>query len=251
MLEIKHLDKIYPNGTVALKNVSLNVKKGEFLAIIGPSGSGKSTLLRSINRLISDTTGDIFFDGANIQQASSSELRNIRSKMGMIFQQFHLIPRKTVLTNVLAGSLSITNLPRSLLFAFSESQNHQAIKCLRQVNLEDKAKAKVEELSGGEQQRVAIARVLMQSPQLILADEPVSNLDPTTSKNVMQYLKQINQEMQITILCNLHLLPLVQQYADRVVALNKGELVYDGDPFGIDEEWFFKIYPDTAAQSEL
>lgn len=251
LLEIKNLKKTYPSGVQALKGINLKVKRGEFLVVIGLSGSGKSTLLRCINRLHDATEGEILYfadsDGVEINSLSKpTDIRSLRSKIGMIFQHFNLVPRKSVLINVLTGRLSKISTFKSLLGLFSNSDREEALKYLKLVGIADKAYMRADQLSGGQQQRVAIARALAQNPNLLLADEPVASLDPATCHTVMDYLKKVNQELGITIICNLHFLSLVRQYATRVIALKAGELVYEGDPKNIDEEWFQKIYGEEA-----
>ncbi|MEC7276679.1 MAG: phosphonate ABC transporter ATP-binding protein [Bdellovibrionota bacterium] len=248
ILSVEKLNKVYPNGTHALKGVSFDVKKGEFLVVIGLSGSGKSTLLRCINRLHEPTTGSILFEGKNITNIKGSPLRTLRSRIGMIFQHFNLIPRKTVLTNVLTGTLSRTGIVSSIFGIFPEEDKKKALSLIELVGLTGKENRRADNLSGGQQQRVAIARALMQDPSILLADEPVASLDPATSHSVMQYLKKVNEELGVTILCNLHFLSLVRQYATRVIALKDGKLIYEGSPSEIDENWFQTIYGEDAVE---
>lgn len=248
MLEIKKLQKVYPNGVHALKGVSFDVKKGEFLVIIGLSGSGKSTLLRCINRLHEPTSGSIVFEGEETTTKKGKELRSIRARIGMIFQHFNLIPRRSVLTNVLSGTLSRTGIINSLLGVYSEEDKKKAHQFIEIVGLSGKENHRADNLSGGQQQRVAIARALMQNPKVLLADEPVASLDPATSHSVMKYLKKVNEELGVTVICNLHFLSLVRQYAGRVVALKDGKLIYEGSPLEINEEWFQTIYGEDAVE---
>ena len=248
LLKINNLSKVYPNGTRALESVDMEVRKGEFLVIIGLSGSGKSTLLRCINRLHDVTAGSIIFDERDITELNGANLREVRSHIGMIFQHFNLIPRKSVMDNVLAGALARTGLFSSLLGLYSKAERERAMEYIRVVGLEGKENSRADNLSGGQQQRVAIARALMQNPQVLLADEPVASLDPATSHSVMQYLKKINEEMGVTVICNLHFLSLVRTYAGRVIALKDGEVIYRGDPKEIDENWFRKIYGEDAVE---
>jgi phosphonate transport system ATP-binding protein len=248
MLEIKSLNKIYPNGHHALKDISFNVPQGEFLVVIGLSGSGKSTMLRCINRLHDPTGGEILFNGVDTTKLKGKNLRNIRSQIGMIFQHFNLIPRKTVLENVLSGNLSRTGILKSILGLYTADDKARAMKYIDIVGLRGKERNRADNLSGGQQQRVAIARALMQNPKILLADEPVASLDPATSHSVMQYLKKVNEELGVTVICNLHFLSLVRQYAHRVVALKAGKLIYDGKPLEINEEWFKTIYGEDAVE---
>ncbi len=248
ILKIKDLKKTYPNGVQALKGVSFDVIPGEFLVIIGLSGSGKSTLLRCLNQLHPPTSGRVEFKGEDITNCDKSKIKYIRSKMAMIFQHFNLVDRKTVLTNVLVGALSRTSTLKSICGLFSKGDKEQALEYLDLVGIKDKAYYRADQLSGGQKQRVAIARALTQSPDVLLADEPVASLDPATCHIVMDYLKKVNKELGITILCNLHFLSLVRQYADRVIALKDGKLVYSGSPSEIDEAWFEKIYGEGAKE---
>jgi phosphonate transport system ATP-binding protein len=252
VLRVKGLQKTYPNGVQALKGVSFDVKKGEFLVVIGLSGSGKSTLLRCLNRLHDPTGGEIFFYDQDVTKLkTSTEIRDLRKKIGMIFQHFNLIPRHTVLSNVLMGKLAYTSTWRSIFGIFSDADKEEAMKYLRLVGIADKAYIRADQLSGGQQQRVAIARALTQNPKVLLADEPVASLDPATCHTVMDYLRKVNQELGITIVCNLHFLSLVRQYATRVIALKGGELVYEGDPQDIDQAWFEKIYGAGAKEVHI
>jgi len=248
ILKVENLNKVYPNGTHALKGVSFDVKKGEFLVVIGLSGSGKSTLLRCINHLHEPTRGEIYFEGEETLSLKGKPLRRLRSQIGMIFQHFNLIPRKTVMTNVLSGKLAHTGLLASIFGIFSEEDKKRAQSYIDIVNLTGKENARADNLSGGQQQRVAIARALMQNPKILLADEPVASLDPATSHSVMQYLKRVNEELGVTVICNLHFLSLVRQYASRVIALKGGNLIYEGGPQDIDENWFKTIYGEEAVE---
>lgn len=251
MLKIENLTKVYPNGTQALKNVSFEVKDGEFLAVIGLSGSGKSTLLRCINRLIEPTSGKIIWNGQDITAASSSEIRKIRRQIGMVFQQFNLVKRSSVMANVLSGRLGYVNTLASSMSIFSSEDNQRALKSLKQVGLEEKAHVRADSLSGGQQQRVGIARALMQEPKLILADEPVASLDPVLAHSILKYLEQLNKEMGITVICSLHFLDLVHRYATSAIALKDGELVFQGLPKQIDDAQFKAIYGQEAERVSI
>jgi len=251
ILKVKNLHKIYKSGTHALKGVSLSVNEGEFLVIIGLSGSGKSTLLRCINRLIEPTSGTIEFLGKDITHIKGEELRKIKSQIGMVFQQFNLVKRRSVLTNVITGKLGSLKTFNSILERFDEEIYNEANRALETVGIADKAKERADLLSGGQQQRVAIARSLMQNPKLLLADEPVASLDPATSNSVMQYFEKINKELGTTVICNLHFLSLVRRYASRVIALKAGEIIYEGLPSDINETWFRTIYGEEAEEVEI
>lgn len=251
MLEIRNLTKVYDDGTRALNNVSFTVQDGEFLVIIGLSGSGKSTLLRCINRLIEPTSGQIILDGVDITAASHAELRRIRRDLGMIFQHFNLVKRSTVMRNVLTGRLGYVNPWLSLLGIFSAEDRKRAWAALELVGIPDKANNRADALSGGQQQRVGIARALMQEPKLLLADEPVSALDPATSHSVLKYIEQINREKGVTVLCSLHFLSLARAYATRIIALKDGNMMFDGLPGEIDDERFKEIYGEEAVRVEI
>jgi phosphonate transport system ATP-binding protein len=246
MLQIQNLTKIYGGNVLALDNVSFEIPKGQFIAVIGLSGSGKSTLLRCINRLIDPTSGKIIWNGRDITAANDDELRMIRRKIGMVFQHFNLVHRSSVLTNVLSGRLGYVNPAWSLLNRFPEKDVEKAMKQLERVGIADKWRNRADELSGGQQQRVGIARAMMQEPEIILADEPVASLDPVLAHSIMQYLEQINKELGVTIICSLHFLDLVHRYADRVVALNLGKKMFDGAPKEIDDAKFKDIYGKEA-----
>lgn len=248
MLIIENLTKVYPNGFKALDNVSIEVPDGQFVALIGLSGSGKSTLLRCINRLIEPTKGRIIWNGVDITRASDEEVRLIRRRIGMIFQQFNLVKRSKVITNVLSGRLGYINPVYSFLNYFPAKDKQDAIASLERVGIRDQAYKKASALSGGQQQRVGIARALMQNPELMLADEPVSSLDPATSHSVMKYLDDLNKNDGITILCSLHFLSLARAYADRVIALKDGVLEFDGSPREIDNQRFKEIYGEDAIE---
>ena len=247
MLRIQNVSKTYPSGTQALKNVSFDVKDGEFLVVIGLSGSGKSTLLRCINRLIDPTEGKIFLDEVDVTAAPPAELRQIRRRIGMVFQQFNLVKRSSVMTNTLAGRLGYVNPWMSLIGAWPQDEKQRALRALGRVGIADKAYERADALSGGQQQRVGIARALMQEPKLILADEPVASLDPVLSHSILQYLEQLNKE-GITVICSLHFLDLVHRYATRVVALKDGIKVFEGTAKEIDRAKFKEIYGEEAQE---
>jgi len=246
MLQVRNLTKIYDGGVLALDNVSFDAPEGQFLAVIGLSGSGKSTLLRCINRLIEPTAGQVLWNGVDITNLSEEEMRWVRRKIGMVFQHFNLVHRSSVLTNVLAGRLGYVNPTWSLLNRFPKHDIEKAMQQLNRVGIADKAAQRADELSGGQQQRVGIARALMQDPEMILADEPVASLDPVLAHSIMQYLELINKEDGVTVLCSLHFLDLVHRYANRVIALNDGQLVFDGAPQEIDDQRFKEIYGKDA-----
>ena len=251
MLIIENLTKVYDNGFMALDNLSLEIPDGQFVAIIGLSGSGKSTLLRCINRLIDPTKGRIIWNGLDITAATDDELRQIRRRIGMIFQQFNLVKRSRVLTNVMSGRLGYINPVFSLFNYFPPQEKKRAMAALERVGISEKAYNRASALSGGQQQRVGIARTLMQEPEMLLADEPVASLDPATSHSVMKYLELLNQEDNMTILCSLHFLSLARAYAHRVIALKDGKLEFDGPPQDIDNDRFKMIYGEDAVEVEI
>lgn len=251
MLKIEHLRKVYPNGVVALNDVNFSVEDGEFLAIIGLSGSGKSTLLRCINRLIEPTSGKITWNGVDITAAKGNEIRNIRRQIGMVFQQFNLVKRSSVYTNVLAGRLGYVDTLPSLLQIFSKEDHARVLKNLEQLDLSEKAHVRADSLSGGQQQRVGIARALMQDPKMILADEPVASLDPVLAHSILKYLEQLNKERGMTVLCSLHFLDLVHRYATSAIALKDGNVVFEGLPKQIDDIQFKAIYGQEAEKISI
>jgi phosphonate transport system ATP-binding protein len=251
ILSIKDLTKVYPSGTHARNGITLDIQRGEFVVLIGLSGSGKSTLLRCVNRLVDPTAGTIIFDGIDVTKARGAELRRIRQKIGMIFQQFNLVRRASVFANVLAGRLGRRPLWRTILFRPTRDDVAAAFESLERVSIVDKAYARADALSGGQQQRVGIARALMQEPQLMLADEPVASLDPATSHSVMKYLEEINKKDGITVVCSLHFLSLARRYGTRVIALKDGKVAFDGLPRDIDERRFKEIYGEDAIEVEI
>ena len=232
VVSVQNLTKIFSRNTCALKNVSFQIDGNIFLVILGPSGAGKSTLLRSINRFVTPTSGKIFLNDQDITSVHGKKLSLIRKNIGMIFQQYNLIERLDVLTNVLIGSLYTQptfNKLRSCVFhTFSKLEKNQALDCLNLLGLMDCANQRVDTLSGGQKQRVAIARTLMQNPRIILADEPVASLDPLNTSIVLDYLKKIHETKNIPIIINLHQADLAKRYAHRIVGMNRGEIVFDG-----------------------
>jgi phosphonate transport system ATP-binding protein len=252
MLEVANLTKVYADGTVALRGVSFTVEPGEFLVIIGLSGSGKSTLLRCINRLIDPTEGTITWDGVDVTAARGDELRRIRRQIGMVFQQFNLVKRSTVLSNVLAGRLGYVPTAASMMHRFSAADRELARRALGRVGISAQAHKQARELSGGQQQRVGIARALMQQPRMVLADEPVASLDPVLAHSILGHLEELNREDGITVLCSLHYLDLVQRYAHRVIGLRDGRLVWRGtaeDIRRMTDAEFKEIYGEDAART--
>ncbi|HKJ26695.1 MAG TPA: phosphonate ABC transporter ATP-binding protein [Anaerolineales bacterium] len=249
MLEIRNLTKIYDDGTKALDNVSFTVPDGEFLVAIGLSGSGKSTLLRCINRLIDPTEGEIIWNGKDLAVLEGEDLRKARRKIGMVFQHFNLVKRSSVMNNVLSGRLGYTPAWKSVVGQFSSEDKQKAWDALKRLNIEDQAHKRADELSGGQQQRVGIARALMQEPDMILADEPVASLDPVLAHSILQYLEKLNKEDNMTIICSLHYLDLVQRYSTQVIGLKQGKIVYQGsrkDIRAMTDREFKDIYGEEA-----
>ena len=239
MLEIKNLKKTFESGTEALRGVNLKVKKGEFLSILGPSGSGKTTLLRSINGLESIEKGNIFFDKEKIDE---TYLPEVQKKTGMIFQDFNLVNNLSAINNVLTGLLNSSSKFLSMFYLFTKDQKLEALKALETVDLLDKAYSRVDELSGGQRQRVGIARAIIKKPKLLLADEPVASLDPKAANLIMSLLKKINQEFNITVVCNLHQVELATKYSDRIVGLLDREIIFDKPSSQIDKMSVNQIY---------
>jgi phosphonate transport system ATP-binding protein len=251
ILSLKDITKTYASGTRALDGITLDIKQGEFVVLIGLSGSGKSTLLRCINRLVEPTSGSIVFEGKDITGVRGAELRAVRRRIGMIFQQFNLVKRTSVFSNVLSGRLGSRPLWRTLAGRPTRTEVAAAFQNLERVGIVDKAYARADALSGGQQQRVGIARALMQEPVMMLADEPVASLDPATSHSVMKYLEEINKADRITVICSLHFLSLARRYATRVIALKAGKVAFDGLPRDIDERRFKEIYGEDAVEVEI
>jgi len=242
LIIFKNVSVVYPNGFKALKNINLEINDSEFVIVIGPSGAGKSTLIRTINGFVKISEGELIVNNKNIKELNEKELRALRREIGMIFQNFNLVKRISVLRNVLIGRLGYVSTIRSIFNLFSKEDIELAFENLRRVGIEDKAYVRADQLSGGQQQRVAIARALTQKPKIILADEPVASLDPPTAKVVMDYLKKFNKELGITTIINLHDIDLVMEYGERVVGLRNGEIVYDGSVKNINEKTLKEIY---------
>ncbi len=232
MLEVHNLQKKFKNGTHALKGVSFNVKRGEFISILGPSGSGKTTLLRSINGLESIENGEIIFNKNTI---NTNSLPVVQRKTGMIFQEFNLVNNLSSINNVLTGLLNSSSKFLSMFYLFTREQKLNALQALDTVGLLEKSYSRVDELSGGQRQRVGIARAIIKKPILLLADEPVASLDPKAALATMHLLKKINKEFNITILCNLHQVELASKFSDRVIGLSNGSIVFDDEARFLDK----------------
>ena len=246
VIKARGLSKVFPDGTQALDHVDLEVREGEFLAVLGLSGSGKSTLLRCLNRLIEPTEGQISIFGQDVTRARGKKLRKIRSDIAMIFQQFNLVRRHTVLMNVLSGSLGRSGLLSSVLLRFSEYEKNKAVSFLERVGLAGRESSRADALSGGQQQRVAIARALMQEARLVLADEPVASLDPALRHSIMRHIEDLNRKEGMTVVCTLHDIDLVRRYATRLVALRGGRKVWEGTAEEFNGDTFREIYGEDA-----
>jgi phosphonate transport system ATP-binding protein len=251
MIRFENATVVYPGDVHALRNLTLEIADGEMMVIVGLSGAGKSTLIRVINGLVPLTGGDVTVDGVSVRKARGRELRELRSRIGMIFQTFNLVNRTTVLNNVLMGRLHATGTLRSLLGLYPARDVEIAMQALERVGIVEKAYARASNLSGGQQQRVGIARALAQQPTTLLADEPVASLDPPTSHVVMRDLQRINHELGITTIVNLHFLDLAKVYGERIIGLRAGELVYDGPGSEADEHVFRDIYGRSLTADDL
>ena len=242
MIEFQNVSKRYPNGFEALKNINLKIEQGEFVAVIGLSGAGKSTLISTNNRMHDITEGTVTEDSTNVMELQGKQLRTFRRKIGMIFQSFNLITRTTVIKNVLTAFVPELPWWRALLGIFTKEEKIAALESLDKMGILDKAFVRADQLSGGQQQRVALARTLAQNPQIILADEPVASLDPITARQVMDDFLRINQDMNITVIINIHHVELALQYATRVVGIREGKIVYDGPASQVDQDILDSIY---------
>ncbi len=242
MLSLRQLSKRYPTGDLALKSVDLEVPKGQVMALIGPSGAGKSTLIRCINRLVEPTSGQVLLDGEDITKLSAWGLRRMRRRMGMIFQEYALVERLTVMENVLSGRLGYVGFWRSYLRRFPQKDIDRAFQLLERVGLDHMVDKRADELSGGQRQRVGIARALIQEPQLLLVDEPTASLDPKTSRQIMRLICELCQEHELPAIINIHDVLLAQMFAQRIVGLQLGAIVYDGPPDGLGDEVLTQIY---------
>ena len=242
MLEIKQLVKKYHTGDLAINGVDLKVEKGQVMALIGPSGAGKSTLIRCINRLENPTSGEIWINGENIVKMRSGKLRRARRNMGMIFQEYALVERLTVMENVLSGRLGYVGFWRSFLRKFPQSDINAAFGLLEKVGLDTMVNKRADELSGGQRQRVGIARALIQKPVILLVDEPTASLDPKTSRQIMRLITELCEENQLTAIINIHDVALAQMYAERIVGLREGSIVYDGPPDDLKPDVLTEIY---------
>ena len=242
VLRVQNLKKTYGNQVEALKGVDITLNQGEFVVIIGPSGAGKSTLMRCINLLVKPTEGEVHLNDARIDTAKGKSLREVRSQIGMIFQHYNLIGRTNVLKNVLYGLLGQMSIFESLTNQYQEKDRKRAIELLSEVGLEEKVYQRADELSGGQKQRVGICRALIQSPALMLADEPIASLDPKSADVVMQSLKDVAQKNQLSVLVNLHQVEYAKRFATRIIGLKKGEIVFNDRPEKLTQSMIDLIY---------
>jgi phosphonate transport system ATP-binding protein len=248
ILEFRNVSKAYNNATKALSDIFCSINEGEFVAIIGPSGSGKSTFLRCINRLVDATQGTIIFDGCDISRANKKEIRQTRKKIGMIFQHYNLVERLSVIENVLHGRLGHKSTLSGVIGHYSEAEKEQAFQILGKLGLTEQAYKRCDELSGGQKQRVGIARSIMQEPKLILCDEPIASLDPSSSKVIMDHLSDINKTMGITCILNLHQVAVALKYAKRIIGLTAGRIVYDGPANQLPKSKIYEIYQSSEGE---
>ncbi len=249
MIEFIDVEKTYSNNVKALQNINLKIDKGEFVAVIGLSGAGKSTFIRCINRMHDITNGEIVVDGVKVGALKGMQIRAFRKRIGMIFQSFNLVTRTTVLKNVLVSFVPELSFWRKVTGLFTKQQKIKALTALDQVGILDKAYVRVDQLSGGQQQRVALARTLAQNPDIILADEPIASLDPVTSKQVMDDFKRINQEMNISLIMNIHHVEMALEYAERIIGVREGQIVYDGKATDVTEEVLDHIYKGNVEKA--
>ncbi|SEU03528.1 phosphonate transport system ATP-binding protein [Salinibacillus kushneri] len=251
MITFNDVSLVYPNGTQGLKNINVEINEGEFVVIVGLSGAGKSTFIRSVNRMVTPTDGELLVNGENIIPKKGKELRKLRTSVGMIFQNYNLVNRSSVIKNTISGRLGHTGTIRSVFNLYPKADKKLAFENLKRVHMEEKIYNRADELSGGQQQRVSIARVLTQEPSIILADEPVASLDPPTSHQVMTYLRRVNKEDNITTIVNLHFIDMAMEYADRIIGMRDGEIVFDGLVNEVEEKTFEQIYNRPIREEDL
>lgn len=241
-LQIRNLVKAYSPGKPVLKDISLTFDRSDLVAIIGPSGTGKSTLIRCVNRLVEPTSGSILLDGKDLVKLRGKALREARRAIGMVFQEYNLVERLTVMENLLTGRLGYTSAINAWLRRFTRDDIRRAFEMLDVVGLADFANQRADSLSGGQRQRVGISRAVMQHPALILADEPTSSLDPKTSVEIMELLQRVARAKRIPVIVNMHDVMLAKRFADRIVGMSGGHVVYDGPPDGLGEDMLKQIY---------
>jgi len=251
MLRLVELVKQYKTGDTALKNVTLEVPNGQVMALIGPSGAGKSTLIRCVNRLVEPTSGKIFLGDIELTSLGQGQLRRMRRRMGMIFQEYALVERLTVMENVLSGRLGYVPFWRSYFRKFPQSDVDEAFRLLARVGLDHMVDKRADELSGGQRQRVGICRALIQNPELLLVDEPTASLDPKTSRQIMRLICELCKERGLAAIINIHDVLLAQMFAERIVGLQLGEIVYDGPPDGLSPDVLTQIYGEEDWEATI
>lgn len=242
VLKFDNVTKDYSNGIHALKDASFEINEGEFISIIGPSGSGKSTILRSINQLITITKGEVYLEDIPVSKQKGKKLRFLRRNIGMIFQNYNLVYSLSVLQNVLHGCLGYMKGLKGIFGIYSENDKIRALELLDELGMKQYAYNKASELSGGQKQRVGIARAIMQEPKILLCDEPIASLDPSSAKTIMDLLKNMTQKRNIACIVNLHQLDVALKYSTRIIGLSKGEIVFDGSPAELDDAAIERIY---------
>jgi len=251
MLRLENLEKRYQTGDLALKSINIEIPRGQVMALIGPSGAGKSTLIRCVNRLVQPTSGKVYLGDLELTHLGSSELRRARRRMGMIFQEYALVERLSVMENVLSGRLGYVGFWRSFLRKFPQSDIDEAFGLLERVGLDHMANKRADELSGGQRQRVGICRALIQNPDLLLVDEPTASLDPKTSRQIMRLICELCDERQLAAIINIHDVLLAQMFARRVVGLQLGTIVYDGPPEDLTSEVLTDIYGEEDWEATI
>jgi len=251
MLRLVDLVKQYKTGDKALKSVNLEVPNGQVMALIGPSGAGKSTLIRCVNRLVEPTSGKIYLGDMELTSLSQGALRRARRRMGMIFQEYALVERLTVMENVLSGRLGYVPFWRSYFRKFPQSDVDEAFRLLARVGLDHMVDKRADELSGGQRQRVGICRALIQNPELLLVDEPTASLDPKTSRQIMRLVCELCKERGLAAIINIHDVLLAQMFAERIVGLQLGEIVYDGPPDGLTPDVLTQIYGEEDWEATI
>ncbi|MFC1560469.1 phosphonate ABC transporter ATP-binding protein [Pseudomonadota bacterium] len=251
MLRLQNLTKQYKTGDIALKDINLDVPDSQVMALIGPSGAGKSTLIRCVNRLVEPTSGSVHLNDVEVSSLGQNQLRKARRRMGMIFQEYALVERLSVMENVLSGRLGYVSFWRSYFRKFPQKDIDEAFRLLERVGLDHMADKRADELSGGQRQRVGICRALIQDPELLLIDEPTASLDPKTSRQIMRLICELCQERKLSAIINIHDVLLAQMFAKRIVGLQLGEVVYDGPPGDLTAEVLTTIYGEEDWEATI
>lgn len=251
MLQLKNLGKRYKTGDDALKGVNLEIPDGQLVGLIGPSGAGKSTLIRCVNRLVEPTTGTVTLNDIEVTSLSASGLRKERRKMGMIFQEYALVDRLTIMENVMSGRLGYMGFWRSFFRKYPQSDIDEAFRLLERVGLDHMVDKRADELSGGQKQRVGIARALIQDPEVILIDEPTASLDPKTSRQIMRLISELCRERNLSAIVNIHDVALAQMFVERIVGLQMGEIIFDGTPDELTPEVLTQIYGEEDWEATI